>query len=181
MKTILASPTQLLTIDRLISDIRTREIHARCKDCDLLHRALAAFSSLGLTVNLQPATSTTTAESVAHRISPDPPVLAAIHQATDGLGPYFRLVAASKSIACPRCHSPADVRCIGERLCDERTWAYAAQRRRDKANLTPENAKVIRNGLATGIPEVVASAIRVGIVRLERTPDDAGVQWVDAV
>ena len=80
-----------------------------------------------------------------------------------------------------RGHSPAEVRCIGERLCDERTWAYAAQRRQDKANLTTENAKVIRDGLATGIPEVVTSAIRVGIVRLERTSDDVGVQWVDAV
>ena len=181
MKTILASPEQLRTIDRLISDIRTREAHARCKDCDLLNRALAAFSSLGLTVNLQPATGTTTAETVAQRISANPSVLAAIHLATDGLGPYFRLVAASKSIACPRCHSPAEFRCAGERLCDERTWAYAAQRRRDRANLTPENVAVIRDGLATGIPEVVTSAIRVGIVRLERTSDDVGVQWVDAV
>ena len=181
MKTILASPEQLRTIDRLISDIRTREAHARCKDCDLLNRALAAFSSLGLTANLQPATGTITAETVAQRISANSSVLAAIHLATDGLGPYFRLVAASKSIACPRCHSPAEFRCAGERLCDERTWAYAAQRRRDRANLTPENVAVIRDGLATGIPEVVTSAIRVGIVRLERTSDDVGVQWVDAV
>ena len=166
---------------RLIADIRARIPHTENHvDRALLQRCLAALSRVAPVGAISP-TGTTTAETVAQRISTDPSVLAAIHLATDGLGPYFRLVAASKSIACPRCHSPAEVRCPGERLCNERTWAYAAQRRRDKANLTPENAKVIHDGLATGIPEVVISAIRVGIVRLERTPDGTEVQWVDAV
>jgi hypothetical protein len=166
---------------QLLADIRARLPHTENHvDRALLLRCITTLSRLTPFAVVSPS-PTTTAETVAQRISTDPSVLAAIHLATDGLGPYFRLVAASKSIACPRCHSPAEVRCIGERLCDERTWAYAAQRRRDKANLTPENAKVIRDGLATGIPEVVTSAIRVGIVRLERTPDGTGVQWVDAV
>ena len=166
---------------QLLADIRARLPHTENHvDRALLLRCITTLSRLTPFAVVSPS-PTTTAESVAQRISANPSVLAAIHQATDGLGPYFRLVAASKSIACPRCHSPAEVRCIGERLCDERTWAYAAQRRQDKANLTTENAKVIRDGLATGIPEVVTSAIRVGIVRLERTSDDVGVQWVDAV
>ena len=166
---------------QLLADIRARLPHTENHvDRALLLRCITTLSRLTPFAVVSPS-PTTTAESVAQRISANPSVLAAIHQATDGLGPYFRLVAASKSIACPRCHSPAEVRCIGERLCDERPWAYAAQRRQDKANLTTENAKVIRDGLATGIPEVVTSAIRVGIVRLERTSDDVGVQWVDAV
>ena len=166
---------------QLLADIRARLPHTENHvDRALLLRCSTTLSRLTPFAVVSPS-PTTTAESVAQRISANPSILAAIHLATDGLGPYFRLVAASKSIACPRCHTPAEVRCIGERLCDERTWSYAAQRRQDKANLTPENAKVIRDGLATGIPEVVTSAIRVGIVRLERTSDDVGVQWVDAV
>jgi hypothetical protein len=168
---------------QLLADIRARLPHTENHvDRALLLRCITTLSRLTpFAVSPPPTSPTTTAETVAHRISADPSVLAAIHLATDGLGPYFRLVAASKSVDCPRCHSPAEVRCIGERLCDERTWAYAAQRRWDRANLTPENVAVIRGHLKERAEHALHAAIRVGIVRLERTPDDAGVQWVDAV
>ena len=166
---------------RLLADIRARLPHTEnYVDRALLQRCLAALSRTAPAAAISP-TNTTTAESVAHRISADPSILAAIHQATDGLGPYFRLVAASKSIDCPRCRSLPGWRCAGERLCDERTWAYAAQRRWDRANLAPENVAVIRGCLKNGIEHALTSAIRVGIVRLERTPDGTEVQWVDAV
>jgi hypothetical protein len=166
---------------QLLADIRARLPHTENHvDRALLLRCITTLSRLTPFAVVSPS-PTTTAESVAQRISANPSVLAAIHLATNGLGPYFRLVAASKSIACPRCHSPAEVRCIGERLCDERTWAYAAQRRRDRANLAPENVAVIRGHLKERAEHALHAAIRVGIVRLERTHDDVGVQWVDAV
>ena len=173
--------TTTSTDARLLADLRARIPHTENHvDRALLQRCLSALSRSAPVTAISP-TGTTTAESVAQRISPDPSILAAIHQATDGLGPYFRLVAASKSITCPRCHSPAEVRCIGERLCDERTWSYAAQRRRDRANLAPENVAVIRGHLKERAEHALHAAIRCGIVRLERTPDGTGVQWVDAV
>lgn len=166
---------------RLLADIRARLPHTEnYVDRALLQRCLAALSRTAPAAAISP-TNTTTAESVAHRISADPSILAAIHQATDGLGPYFRLVAASKSISCPRCHSPAEVRCIGERLCDERTWAYAAQRRQEKHPAHTDANHDLREAIRLGVQSALDTAIRVGIIRLERTPDGTGVQWVDAV
>ena len=63
------------------------------------------------------------------------------------------------------------------------TWAYAAQRRRDKRPLPQANVDAIRSALYTGAPSALTTAIKHGLVRLElcTTPDGGTeVQWVDA-
>lgn len=183
MKTISAADSH--AIHRLIADLRGRLPHTdHHADRALLQRCLATFTGLVATSSLQPDHGPLNAEKVAARLGGGLDLAAAIESATIGLGPYFRLVSAGKTVACPRCKRPVDAKCDGPRLCDERTWAYAAQRRRDKRPLPQANVDAIRSALSTGAPSALATAIKHGLVRLElcTNPDGATeVQWVDAV
>ena len=180
MKTISTADSH--AIHRLIGDLRGRLPHTdHHTDRALLQRCLATLTSIvDAPLDLGPLN----AEKVAARLGGGPNVTAAIESATSGLGPYFRLVSASKTVDCPRCKRPADAKCDGPRLCDERTWAYAAQRRRDKRPLPQANVDAIRSALYTGAPSALTTAIKHGLIRLElcTNPDGgAEVQWVDAV
>jgi hypothetical protein len=183
MKTISVADSH--AIHRLIADLRGRLPHTdHHADRALLQRCLATFTGLVATSSPPPDHSPLNAEKVAARLGGGPDLAAAIESATSSLGPYFRLVSASKTVDCPRCKRPTDAKCDGPRLCDERTWAYAAQRRRDKRPLPQANIDAIRSALYTGAPSALATAIKHGLVRLElcTNPDGAPeVQWVDAV
>lgn len=180
MKTISAADSH--AIHRLIADLRGRLPHAgHHADRALLQRCLSTFTGL---VDAPSDHGPLNAEKVAARLGGGSNLPAAIESATSGLGPYFRLVSAGKTVACPRCSRPIDAKCDGPRLCDERTWAYAAQRRRDKYPLPQANIDAIRGALYTGVKSALATAIKHGLVRLElcTNPDGATeVQWVDAV
>ena len=183
MKTISAADSH--AIHRLITDLRERLPHAdHHADRALLQRCLATFSGLVATSSPQSTHGPLNAEKVAARLGGGSNLPAAIESATTGLGPYFRLVSAGKTVACPRCKRPVDAKCDGPRLCDERTWAYAAQRRRDKYPLPQANIDAIRSALYTGGKSALATAIKHGLVRLELCTNPDGtteVQWVDAV
>lgn len=104
--------------------------------------------------------------------------------ATSGLGPRWRLLAASvKHVDCPTCSAAVASPCagpIGTRAptCPARLYAWAAKRRREQAH----PAKFIAAGLELranpGDADVLRRAILCGIVRLEVDP--AGARWVDA-
>ena len=180
------------TVNRLIEDIRSRlpdvEHHA---DRALLRRCLAALTDIAVApagfaeAIKQRLVAAVNPEKVAERLGGGADLQAAIEAATCNLGPYFRLVAAAKSIACPRCAAPIHISCVTGRICDERTWAYAAQRRRDKSTLPQVNVDLIRKTLQddqdTSVGPALTVAVKHGIVRLERVPGStAEVQWVDA-
>lgn len=98
-----------------------------------------------------------------------------------GIAPRWRLLrACQKGIACPRC---GDGPCLSRPVCLERLWGYAAQRRREKYPLPADNVEVIRQAINSGmaIESALNIAIHHGLVRLERLPNSAEVQWVDAV
>ena len=99
--------------------------------------------------------------------------------ATSGLGPRWRLMAASVKHPCPR---HGDGRCGNLGACNERVWAYAAKRRR-------ERWKTIESHDAESLVEVCKAAahdpvslewcIKYGLVRLAYDKDGA-LEWVDA-
>jgi len=178
------------TIRRLIEDIQVRLPHVEHHaDRALLQRCLAVLTDIAVApagfaeAVKQRLVAAVNPEKVAERLGGGLDLQAAIEAATCNLGPYFRLVAAAKSVRCPRCYALASAPCADGRICDERTWAYAAQRRRDKSTLPRENVDIIRktlqDGLETSAPQALAVAVKHGLVRLERV-NGTEVQWVDA-